>query len=78
MMEISKRYKCQVMQLTEIGLKRETRKYEAGKAKPRRVKKSDGDTVGDSEEVAEVDELDEDTSDDDAPPSQPKNELVRS
>ncbi len=78
MMEISKRYKCQVLQLTEVGLKRETRKYEAGKAKPRRVKKTDGDTVGDSDTVAEVDELGEDTSDDEVPPSQPKNILVRS
>jgi hypothetical protein len=47
LMDISKRYKCQVLQLSETGLKRETRKYEAGRA-PRRVKKSDGDTVASS------------------------------
>lgn len=77
MMDISKRYKCQVLQLTEVGLKRETRKYEAGKAKPRRVKASDGDTVGD--ESDEIQELEEDDSVDNeetvVAPSQ--NELVR-
>lgn len=49
LMQISKRYKCQVLQLdTAYGLKRETRKY-APEGKPRRVRKSDGETVGSSE-----------------------------
>lgn len=47
LMDISKRYKCQVMQLSETGLKREMKKYEAGRA-PRRVRRSDGDTVASS------------------------------
>jgi hypothetical protein len=41
MMDISKRYKCQVMQLSETGLRRETKKYECGKV--RRVKRSEDD-----------------------------------
>jgi len=44
LMDISKRYKCQVLQLNEVALKRETKKYESGRAK--RVKKTDADTVG--------------------------------
>ncbi len=46
MMDISKRYKCQVLQLTD-AMRRETKKYESGRA--RRVKKSDNDTVGSSD-----------------------------
>jgi hypothetical protein len=49
MMEISKRYKCQVMQLSEKALVRELKKYEAGRVK--RVKQGDTSTVGeDSDE----------------------------
>ena len=81
MMDISKRYKCQVLQLSDVGLSREMRKYDAGKGKSRRVKKSDGDTVdNDSEGVAEVED-DEDGVDmleEDEVAPQPKNELVRS
>ena len=43
MLEISKRYKCQVMQLSEKALVREFKKHDSG----RRVKQSDGSTVGD-------------------------------
>ncbi len=64
MMDISKRYKCQVMQLGEVGLKREMKKYEAGRA-PRRVKRSDGDTVGSSSSNREDDEVDEVEEDND-------------
>jgi len=52
MMELSKRYKCQVMQLGEKNLKRETKKYITGRA--RRVKKSDGSTIASSDTDNEV------------------------
>jgi hypothetical protein len=45
MMEISKRYKCQVMQLSEKALVREFKKYDSGQ----RVKQSDGSTVDDDD-----------------------------
>lgn len=49
MMEISKRYKCQVTQLSEKALLREFKKYESGRVK--RVKQGDTSTVGeDSDE----------------------------
>jgi len=51
-MELSKRYKCQVMQLGEKNLKRETKKYITGRA--RRVKKSDGSTIASSDTDNEV------------------------
>jgi hypothetical protein len=50
MMDLSKRYKCQVMQLND-KIKRETKKYETGRV--RRVKKSDGSTVGSSDSDTE-------------------------
>ncbi len=58
LMQISKRYKCQVLQLdTAYGLKREIRKY-SPEGKPKRVRKSDGETVGssDADSVIVVDE----------------------
>jgi len=65
MMDLSKRYKCQVLQLCEKNLKRETKKYESGRIK--RVKKSDGSTVG----------SDSDTDSDFDVEKIPKNVLVR-
>jgi hypothetical protein len=44
MMDLSKRYKCQILYLNEKHLKREIKKYESGRV--RKVKKSDGSTVG--------------------------------
>jgi len=55
MMDLSKRYKCQVLYLNEKHLKREVKKYESGRV--RKVKKSDGSTVG-SEEVDTEEVLD--------------------
>jgi hypothetical protein len=49
MLEISKRYKCQVIQLSEKALAREMKKYESGRVK--RVKQSDGSTVGDDDDA---------------------------
>jgi hypothetical protein len=54
LMDISKRYKCQVLQLNEVALKRETKKYETGRAK--RVKKTDADTVG-TESIVDDEEI---------------------
>jgi len=52
MMDLSKRYKCQVLQLSNTNLKREVKKYESGRV--RKVKKSDGSTVGsDTDEEVE-------------------------
>lgn len=51
MMDISKRYKCKVMQLSETNLRREMKKYESGKV--RRVKRSEG------EETTSIDEDDD-------------------
>jgi hypothetical protein len=55
MMDLSKRYKCQVLYLNEKHLKRDIKKYESGRI--RKVKKSDGSTVGsddmDTEEVVD-------------------------
>jgi hypothetical protein len=45
MMEISKRYKCQVIQLSEKALVREMKKYESGRIK--RATQNDTSTVGD-------------------------------
>jgi hypothetical protein len=50
MLEISKRYKCQVMQLSNKALSREMKKYDSGRVK--RAKQSDGSTVGDDEDDA--------------------------
>jgi hypothetical protein len=53
MMDLSKRYKCQVLQLSDKNLKREIKKYESGRV--RKVRKSDGSTVGsDTEEDVET------------------------
>jgi hypothetical protein len=51
MMDLSKRYKCQVLQLNEKNLKREMKKYESGRI--RRVKKSDNSTVCSSDSVSD-------------------------
>jgi hypothetical protein len=48
MIEISRRYKCQVLYLSDKGLARETKKYETGRI--RRVKKSDGSTIGSTDD----------------------------
>jgi hypothetical protein len=50
MLGLSKRYKCQVLQLQAqpTTIKRETKKFDCGRIK--RVKKSDGSTVGSSEQ----------------------------
>jgi hypothetical protein len=52
MMQISKRYKCQVLCATDKALKLEARKWDAGRA--RRVRRTDNDTVatGDTSEGA--------------------------
>ncbi len=55
LMDISKRYKCQVLQLSPT-YRREYKKYESGRA-PRKVKKSDGNTVNSSDTESD----DEDT-----------------
>jgi len=49
MMELSKRYKCQVLQLHEKNLKREMKTYEAGRL--RRAKKTDSSTVGSNDNL---------------------------
>jgi hypothetical protein len=51
MMGLSKRYKCQVLQLSEKNLKREMKTYEAGRL--RRAKKTDSSTVGSNDNVWE-------------------------
>jgi hypothetical protein len=53
MMDLSKRYKCQVLQLQvqPATIKRETKKFDCGRL--RRVKKSDGSTIGSSEQEEE-------------------------
>lgn len=61
LLEISKRYKCQVIQLSEV-FRREYKKFETGRV--RRVKKSDKDTVGTSDA-------------DDTDHEEPRNEVVR-
>jgi hypothetical protein len=52
MIEISRRYKCQVLYLSDKGLARETKKYETGRV--RRVKKSDGSTIGSTDDGDET------------------------
>ena len=52
MMQISKRYKCQVLYLTDKALRMETRKWDSGRV--RRVRRTDNDTVAteDTDEAA--------------------------
>ncbi len=61
LLDISKRYKCQVIQLSDT-FRREYKKFETGRV--RRVKKSDKDTVGTSDA-------------DDTDTEAPRNEVVR-
>jgi hypothetical protein len=66
MMQISKRYKCQVLCLTDKALRTEMRKWDSGRS--RRVRRTDNDTVAteDTDEVAALEEaaaaLDDDTA----------------
>lgn len=56
LMDLSKRYKCQVIQINETKFKIERKKYESGRI--RRCKKSDGSTVA-SDELEEDEDVDE-------------------